>query len=361
MSGGGGGEKTEKPTQKRLQEARKEGNVPRSPDVGSWLAVLAATILVPKAATAVSGVVAGLLMQSTAAIADPSPERAVALLGNGLRDGFMALLPMGAAAVLIAIAAAGAQGGLYPATKRLKPSFASLNLLKGVKRLFGLQTAWEALKILLKTAALGLVLWGVVSGLVPKLSSGAAQPLSSTLAVTGGGVLALVRASVIVGLALAIGDYLVKRRQINKKIRMSKHEISQENKQSEGDPHLKGARRSKQLAISRNRMMADIASADVVMVNPTHVAVALRYTPGKGAPKVVAKGKGPVATAIRERAEAERVPIVQDVPLARALHAACEVGDEIPAPLYTAVAQVLAFVMGLKAPGVSAGLPVPTR
>jgi len=107
--------------------------------------------------------------------------------------------------------------------------------------------------------------------------------------------------------------------------------------------------------MSRNRMMADVATADVVLVNPTHVAVALRYEPGSGAPRVVAKGAGAVAASIRARASEARVPLVQDVPLARALHGACEIGQEIPAELYAAVAQVLAFVMGLRSRGVAAG------
>ncbi len=264
-------------------------------------------------------------------------------------------MPLCAGLMVIGIAAAAAQGGLHPATKKLKPSFKSLNLIKGVKRLFGVVTVWEAMKILVKSAALGLVLWAIVVAILPRLTGATDAPLISTLVVTGEGVLNLVRASVIMGLVMAVGDYLVKRKQINKQIKMSRHDIMQEHKQAEGDPHVKGARRSRQLAMSRNRMMADVAGADVVLVNPTHVAVALRYQPGKGAPMVVAKGAGPVAAAIRERASDARVPLVQDIPLARALHAVCEVGDEIPAELYAAVAQVLAFVMGLRARGVAAG------
>jgi flagellar biosynthetic protein FlhB len=110
--------------------------------------------------------------------------------------------------------------------------------------------------------------------------------------------------------------------------------------------------------MSRNRMMADLSSADVVLVNPTHVAVALRYEPGGGAPRVVAKGSGAIAAKIRERAQEHRVPLVRDVPLARALHKACDIGDEIPADLYAAVAQVLAFLFALKARGVAAGTHV---
>jgi len=267
----------------------------------------------------------------------------------------MALVPLGVAAVLVALVSSAAQGGIHLAPKKLKPDFTSLNLFKGVKRLFGAMTFWEALKVTVKTAGLGFVLWLVVRSIVPRLAGSVSVPLASTLTVTGEGILLLVRVSVMVGLVMAVADYLVKKRHTDKQLRMSKHEIQQESKQSEGDPHVRGHRRSIQLAMSRNRMMSDIATADVVMVNPTHVAVALRYEPGRGAPRVVAKGKGAVATAIRERADKERVPLVQDVPLARALHAACEIGQEIPSDLYAAVAQVLAFVMSLRSRGVAAG------
>lgn len=349
------GEKTEKPTPKKLSEARKEGQVARTPDLGAWLAMLAATYLVPRAGESVAQVTVGLFLGVHAAIMNPTPEVAVALLGKGLRDGALALVPLGVGCMLVAIVSSASQGGLHPATKKLKPSFKSLNLVKGIKRLFGLMTIWEAGKILIKTAGLGLVLWAIVAAITPRLNASGDAPLAATLQTTASGVLQLVRASVMVGLIMAIADYMVKRKHINKQIKMSRHDVQQENKQAEGDPHMKGARRSKQMAMSRNRMMADIASADVVLVNPTHVAVALRYQPGHGAPTVVAKGAGAVAAAIRERATTERVPLVQDVPLARALHSACEIGQEIPAELYAAVAQVLAFVLSLKARGVSAG------
>ncbi len=132
---------------------------------------------------------------------------------------------------------------------------------------------------------------------------------------------------------------------------MTKDEVKQEHKQSEGDPLLKGAIRSRQLAASRNRMMAAIADADVVLVNPTHVAVALRYDPEQGAPRVVARGAGAIAARIRERAAEERIALVRDVPLARALYTSTRVGQTIPPELFSAVATVLAFVISRRTPG----------
>jgi flagellar biosynthesis protein FlhB len=144
-----------------------------------------------------------------------------------------------------------------------------------------------------------------------------------------------------------------------KKLKMSKYEIQQEHKQSEGDPHMKAQRRATQMAMSRNRMMSEVATADVLLVNPTHVAVALKYEADRGAPRVVAKGADEVAAKLRERAAEARVPMVQDIPLARALHASCDIGQEVPAQLFTAVARVLAFVMQLSARGVRGGFHRP--
>jgi len=144
---------------------------------------------------------------------------------------------------------------------------------------------------------------------------------------------------------------------------MTHREVADEHKNSDGDPLIRQQRRSRQLAMSRNRMIAAVAGSDVVLVNPTHVAVALRYEVGRAAPKVVAKGKGVVAEKIRERAIEAGVPLVRDIPLARTLHAACELGQEIPAELYTAVARVLVFVDMLRRRGSARGvhsLPVRT-
>ena len=150
---------------------------------------------------------------------------------------------------------------------------------------------------------------------------------------------------------MAVADYAMQRRRVGKQTRMTKEEVKQEHKNTEGDPLVKSAIRSRQLAAARNRMMADVAEADVVLVNPTHVAVALRYDAEKGAPKVVARGAGEIARKIREKADESEVPMVRDVPLARALYSSCQVGQEIPQELYAAVAQVLAFVISRRDAG----------
>jgi len=171
----------------------------------------------------------------------------------------------------------------------------------------------------------------------------------------------LVQTSVGVGVVMAAADFAVQKRKSLKDLRMTKEEVKQEAKSTDGNPLIKQAIRSKQLQISRNRMMSAVARADVIVLNPTHYAVALRYEPGSGPPEVLAKGVDGVAARIRERAAEHRIPMVEDVPLARALHAACEVGEEIPGELFEAVAHVLAFVMSLRARGSAAGVHTDAR
>jgi flagellar biosynthetic protein FlhB len=353
------GERTEKPTAKRLREARREGRIGRSPDVGSWAGMLVASLLLPMVVRRGSATARQSLNGVREVIANPDPARAVGLLGQGLRGAAIAVAPLAVGLLLVGVAASAAQGGLYPATKLLKPKLSRLNPMAGVKRTFGMQSLWGTAKAVLKTAVLGLVLYSTVHRLMPALLAPGAMPLDQTLGAIGGAVLSLLRSAAAAGLVMAAADYAVVRRRTNKQLRMSKQEIKEEHKHSDGDPRLRAAIRSRQLAMSRNRMMADLAKADVVVVNPTHVAVALRYDPARGAPRVVAKGAGAVASRIREAASEHRIPMVQDLPLARALHQSCELGQEIPAEMYAAVARVLAFVMTLKSRGSAAGLHRP--
>jgi flagellar biosynthetic protein FlhB len=180
---------------------------------------------------------------------------------------------------------------------------------------------------------------------------GGMVPMQTVVDAATAQALTLIRNIGLAGLGMAALDYVIQRRRVGKQTRMTKDEVKQEHKQTEGDPLMKSAIRSRQLAAARNRMMADVGLADVVLVNPTHVAVALRYEPEKGAPRVVARGAGAIAAKIRDRADEESVPLVRDVPLARALYSSTKVGQEIPAELFAAVAQVLAFVISRRGRG----------
>jgi flagellar biosynthesis protein FlhB len=207
--------------------------------------------------------------------------------------------------------------------------------------------------MLLKSALVALVVYLAIRAVMPLI--GGLVPIHTVLDTVSAQALALVRNISLVGLGMAVADYAVQRRRVGKQVRMSKEEVKQEHRQTEGDPMVKSAIRSRQLAAARNRMMADVPTADVVLVNPTHVAVALRYEAERGAPRVVARGAGAVAARIRAVAAEESVPLVRDVPLARTLYRSTKVGQEIPPELFAAVAQVLAFVLSRRARGQRGG------
>jgi flagellar biosynthetic protein FlhB len=356
---GPGGEKTEKPTPQRLKKARREGQIPRTQELGTWAGVAVASALLPMLVSSAFEGAQKLFVQVGVVASHPQAEAVSALLGQALSAFLTTLLPTALGLMAVGTAAAAAQGGVTFATKAMKPTLKKLNPFPGIKRMFGSQGIWEAAKAVIKTVALGTVVV-VTSGRAQELvSSSGALPLSAVAKTFADSAVLMFRVVAVTGLVIAIADYVVVRMKTMKKLKMSKYEIQQEHKQSEGDPHMKAHRRSVQMSMSRNRMMAEVADADVLLVNPTHVAVALRYDPSKGAPRVVAKGAGEVAAKLRERAAESRVPMVQDIPLARALHASCDIGQEVPAQLFTAVARVLAFVMHLGARGVRGGFHRP--
>ena len=344
-----GQERTEQATDKRMKEVRSKGELSKSQDVTTWLGVGAAALMLPSTITAASRAATAQLHAAAGIIANPDPGRAMAALEEGLGSLAGTLTPMLAVVVIAAVAGNAVQGGIH--VKKFKAHTEQFNVFAGIKRTFGVQALWQAVKTVAKTGVVALVLYSVIQGLMPVLLGSGAMPLSALLTEAGGGVASLVQMAVFAGLGLAAADVFVVVRRNRKKTRMTLKEVKDENKNSEGDPHIKSQRRSRQMAMSRNRMIAAVAGADVVLLNPTHIAVALKYEPGKSAPRVVAKGSGTVAARIREEADKQSVPMVRDIPLARALHAACEIGHEIPAELYAAVAGVLAFVMQLGARG----------
>ena len=356
---GPGGEKTEKPTPQRLKKARKEGQIPRTQELGTWLGVATASVMLPMLVENAFDEVRKLFVQVGVVAANPEPAALSVLMGQALVAFLVTVLPTAVAMMVVGTAAAAAQGGVTFATKSMKPTLKKLNPFPGIKRMFGTQGIWEAVKALIKTAALATVVLVTSDEAQALVSSAGSLSLAAVAEVFTDSAILMFRVVAVTGLVIAVADYVVVRIKTMKKLKMSQYEIKQEHKQSEGDPHMKAHRRGMQMAMSRNRMMAEVAEADVLLVNPTHVAVALKYDATKGAPRVVAKGAGEVATKLRERAAEARVPLVQDIPLARALHASCDIGQEVPPQLFTAVARVLAFVMHLGARGVKGGFHRP--
>lgn len=348
-----GQEKTHKATPQKMRDVRKKGGLGKSSDLTGWLTLGAAVLMLPTVAVRARQQVTSELLSLRDVAHDPTPARALAVLDTGLSSIVGILAPMFAVVVVTAVVVNVAQGGGVHPVFRLHTE--SLNLGKGIKRLFSPTTGWEAVKTLAKSTAVGLAVYSVLRSLVPVLMGSGRWSLEAVLGVAGSSVSSVLRAGVLAGLALAFVDLGVVIKRNRKQTRMTTRELEDENKRTEGDPKIKGQIRARQRQVARNRMMAAVVDADVLVVNPTHVAVALRYEPGAGAPRVVAKGSGAVAARLREVATRHRVPMVEDVPLARALYAACELDQEVPEYLFMAVARVLAFVMALRRRGAAAG------
>jgi flagellar biosynthetic protein FlhB len=288
------------------------------------------------------------MTQVGVAVARPDADAALRLMGSAVTGGLFAIAPLALGMVVIGLIGNFAQTGFAFSGKALKPKFDRISPKKGIKRLLSPHSAWEAGKAAIKLFVLTAVAWPGVSHLGAALATGGRVPAGQVLAHVAAATMALIRSTALAGLALAALDYAFQRRRVKKSMMMSKQEVKEEYRQSEGDPMTRQRIRSRQMEMSRNRMMAAVAVSSVVVVNPTHIAVALEYSPELGAPRVVAKGQGHIAARIREEAEKHNVPIVRDVPLARTLHAACKLGQAIPADLYEAVARLLAFVFSLK-------------
>ena len=341
-------DKTEQPTAKRKREARRDGNLARSSEVVAWVQMLAAGVLLPASFGLGTRALRQVMVQVGVAISRPDADSAVRLLGTALTGGVLAIAPLALGMVAIGLIGNFAQTGFAFSGKALKPKFDRISPKKGLKRLLSPHSAWEAAKAALKLAVLTAVAWPGVSHLGSALATGGRVPSSQVLATAASATMGLIRSTALAGLALAAVDYAFQRRRVRKSMMMTKQEVKEEYRQSEGDPMTRQRIRQRQVEMSRNRMMAAVAVSSVVVVNPTHIAVALEYRPELGAPRVVAKGQGHIAARIREEAEKHNVPIVRDVPLARTLHSACKLGQAIPADLYEAVARLLAFVFSLK-------------
>lgn len=354
-------DKTEKPTPKKREDARKKGQVARTPDLVAWVQILVATVMADLTLSRSVDALGQVLLRMSDGIARPEQGAALGLLGQGMVAALIAVAPLTAAMVVVGLVGGLAQTGGSASMSLLEPKLERISLIKGTKRLFSVQSLWQAAKTALKVAALAAVAWQPIRTASEQLIAGGNLALGQALPAIGQAALDIARNTAILGLVIAALDFAINKRKVMKEMRMTRQEVRDEQKQTEGDPLLKSQIRSRQLAISGNRMIAAVADANVVVVNPTHVAVALRYEAGKGAPRVVATGKGEIARRIREEAEAHFVPVVRDVALARALEATVPVGAEIPAELYQAVARILAFLatVGQRVRAIGGPLTVP--
>lgn len=363
-------EKTEPASPRRLEQAREEGQVARSPELGTF-AVLASGcgvlwLLGGQVAGNLTGLVeGGLNFDRGAAYGDGALLQRLFTQGG---DGVFAMLPVLGIVLVVALVAPMLLNGWLISAKPLQPDFSRLNPLKGFGRMFSVAGLVELVKAISKASVIGGVAVAVIYHQVDAIVGLAGEPVVPALA-HAGRLLLVIAGFVVFGMALIVAiDVPFQIWNHHRNLRMSKEEVRREYKESEGDPQVKARIRSLQREAARKRMMAEVPKADVVVTNPTHYAVALSYKEnGNGAPRVVAKGTQLIAARIRELALEHRVPIVEAPPLARALHQHTELGDEIPQALYTAVAEVLAYVyqlrrvdaQGGRAPSLPAALPVP--
>ena len=355
MAGGDSGAKTEKPTPKRRKEAREKGQIAKTPDLSTWVGLLVTTVLIQTTIAKAGPAFTEMLDRMGVVMAHPDVGTAMRFAGDAAWTGAMVIAPLLVALMFVSLLTNIAQVGFKPTTKKLKPDFSRLNMFKGLKNMVNARSFWELGKSVAKVAVLAVVSWPVISTAIASLTSGEHGNLLTMVATTASAGLTLMRNISAAGLVIAAADYAYQKRSISKKLMMSRQELREEFKQQEGNPQMRGAMRSRAAAISRNGMIRMVSAADVVVVNPTHYSVALKYDTAKGAPQVIAKGAGEIAASIRKQAEKHGVPIVREPVLTRTLYRSCEVGQLIPVELYEVVAHLLAFVFGLRAKGRASG------
>ena len=344
-------QKTEDPTQRRIDQAREKGQVARSQEINHWFIILAMTLMITIFAPSMTrGVVDALrpfLERPHAVRLDGGQVQAV-LMEMLLQLGQALLIPF-AVLMLAAIAAGLIQNGLVITAEPMIPKLEKLSLKKGLSRLFSSRALVDILKGVVKiaiiAAVLAVLMWPELD-LIPGLVGISLPQFTALLQSLAGRVLIGVLSVMTLIAAL---DFMYQKHQHLKQLRMSKQEMKEEFKQTEGDPMIKGRLRQIRMERARRRMMAAVPEADVVITNPTHYAVALKYDMEvMNAPKLVAKGVDSLALKIRELADEHEIPIVENPPLTRALYDAVEIDEEIPSEHYKAVAEVIGYVLRLK-------------
>jgi flagellar biosynthesis protein FlhB len=335
-------DKTEEPTPKRLREARERGQVPRSRELGTALLLLATGAGLGTVGPAWSRAFRDLLEPALAAARGDAELSPIAALRAGAARGAAESMPVLAALVVVAALASFVQTGPLLATKALGLDASRLDPIAGARRMVG-RDAWiELARSLLKVLLVGWVAWGVMSESAHGVIALVGRDAGAILAATGTVLRTLLLRTGGAMLAVAVADVLYQRWRHLRELRMTKKEVEREHEEAEGDPHAKGERDRVRREIAQHDTAEAVRRASVVVVNPTHLAVALRFDEDgdEGAPEVVAKGMDEQAARIRSLAEEAGVPIVRDVPLARGLYE-LELGQEIPESLYETVAAVL--------------------
>lgn len=344
-------EKTEPASEKRLEQAREEGDVPRSRELSTCTILLAAGgALWAMGGTLVQqlnkNLITGLTLEREAAF---DFNLLIGKIGVNLLDVLLAFSPVVLVLLLVALGSPLLIGGWLFSAKALQPNFGRMNPIAGLGNMISARAGVELLKAIVKTVLVGSVAWVVIMGQKEAIFGLPLENLHAGMAHVGH-MMAVCFMSIVAALVvIAAIDAPYQMWHYANKLKMTHQEVVQESKESNGNPQIKAKIRQQQREMARRRMMSEIPTADVIVTNPTHFAVALKYTEGGGgAPKVVAKGADEVAAKIRELGAEHNVPLLEAPPLARALYKHTELGDEIPEALYAAVAEVLAYVFQLR-------------
>jgi len=343
-------EKTEDPTRKRLDEALERGDVVKSQEVNTWFILAGAALIASSFSNSIGSGLQGVLRTLIANSFTLSLDGGSLLaLLSSLEYRLLAVFAVPLVLIVVAAIAGNlVQHRLVFTAEALKPTLSKISPMSGVKRVFGKQAIANLIKGLVKLTLLGAVLAAILWPERHKLEAMVQLDPVGIIGTMRALSLRLLGATVALLAVIAAADYLFQYRQWFERQKMSLREMKEEFKTTEGDPHIKGRIRALRQARMKKRMMAAVPKASVVITNPTHFAVALRYDKGMAAPVCVAKGADAIALKIREVAGKNEVPIVENPPLARALYATVEIDEEIPTEHYQAVAQVIGYVMKLK-------------
>ncbi len=346
------GDKTEEPTAKRIADARKKGQIPRSKELNTFVALMTGSVMLMFTGESICKGLIQIIRKQFKLKRDVFFDDAslVIYFKQVLLDGMLLIVPLVLAMGIVALLTPIMMGGWNFSTDSMSPKISKMNPVSGLKRMFGVQGWVELLKSIVKIVLVFSVAGSLFKGYLDQFMALSSLSLNNAMINASDIILfgfLILSSTLIVIVAIDVPYQLWNN---NKQLKMSKQEVKDESKQQEGNPEIKGQIRRKQMEMSQQRMMDEVPKADVIVTNPTHYAIALKYDPlGSGAPVMVAKGVDLIAAQIRNSAMGADVPLVAAPPLARALFYSAEIGEEIPKGLFLAVAQILAYVFQLKA------------
>ena len=343
--------RTEEPTPKRREEARADGRIPQSAEITAATVLLAALLATWRSGDGAIVALRESMRRSLLAVSkvDLTPAQLGDVFMSMLHDVTDVVVPILAVTAVAGFVATVAQIGLQFHGKRLLPGASKISPASGFSRIFSSKGLFDLAKALVKIVLIGWLSWTMIRSAEGKIIALSGASPRELLSITGHEVARLVGWATGILVVLAAFDYAWQRRQHHQSLRMSKSEVKDEARQAEGDPKIKGRLKRAYQELVKTRSLADVPTADVIITNPIHLAVALKYVPGQmGAPRVVAKGAEGMAQRIKELGRKHGVPIMERRSLARAIFRSVPVGGEIPATLYRAVAEILAYIYGLR-------------